>query len=253
MTAIDINCDLGEGAGNDEALLPWITSANIACGFHAGSPAAMRQLVTVCCDRGVAIGAHPGLRDAEGFGRRELPITPEDAYDIVVYQTGALLSFALAAGASLAHVKPHGALYNMAARDAALAEAIAQAVRDIDRSLVLFGLANSELIAAGERLGIATAAEAFVDRAYLADGALVPRDRADAFVHDSATATERVIGMVRDGRVSAVDGSVLHVRPRTVCIHSDTPNAPVLAHALRTGLERAGIVVSVIAAHGPHG
>lgn len=236
MMRIDINCDLGEGAGNDEMLLPWITSANIACGFHAGSPAVMRSLVHACKGRGVAIGVHPGLRDAEGYGRREMQITPEDAYDVVVYQIGALLAFALAAGTRLAHVKPHGALYNMAARDRALADAIAEAVRAVDRSLVLFGLAGSELIAAGQRIGIATAAEVFADRNYMADGSLVPRDRADAFVHDPAVAAERVLRMVRDGRVTAVGGTEVPVKPDTVCIHGDAPNAVAMARALHSAL-----------------
>jgi 5-oxoprolinase (ATP-hydrolysing) subunit A len=249
MMRIDINCDMGEGAGNDLAMLPWITSANIACGFHAGAPALMRQLVQACQD-GIAIGAHPGLRDADGFGRRESVLHPDEAYDLVVYQTGALLAFTLAAGVRLTHVKPHGALYNMAARDRALADAIACAVRDVDDALVLFGLAGSELISAGERAGIITAAEAFADRNYMSDGSLVPRDRPDAFVHDPATALARVSRMVSDGRVTTVDGSDVQVQPTTICIHGDGPNAPEMARALRTGLEFAGIAVTAAAAHG---
>ncbi len=253
MIRIDINCDMGEGAGADEAVLPWITSANIACGFHAGEPAVMRRLVRLCGERGVAIGAHPGLRDSEGFGRRETGIAPEEAYDIVVYQTGALLGFAQAAGARLAHVKPHGALYNMAARDAALADAIATAVRDVDSALVLFGLAGSELSAAGQRAGIATAAEAFADRNYMPDGSLVSRQRTDAFVHDAAAATERVIRMVTAGHLTAVDGSVVTLRADTVCIHGDGPNAAAMARSLREGLERAGITVTAFAAPATRG
>ena len=253
MTRIDINCDMGEGTGRDVAVLPWITSANIACGFHAGGPSMMRQLVHACKEHDVAIGAHPGLRDADGFGRRETSVHPDEAYDIVVYQIGALVAFARAAGVRLAHVKPHGALYNMAARDRALADAIATAVRDVDDALVLFGLAGSELIAAGQRAAITTGAEAFADRNYMPDGSLVPRGRPDAFVHDPAAATARVIRMVSDGVVTAVDGSDVLLKPDTICIHGDGPNAPEMARALRAGLEAAGIAVTAAAAHGIRG
>ncbi len=252
MDRIDLNCDMGEsfGAwelGADEAVLPYITSANIACGFHAGDPSVMRRTVRAALGHGVAIGAHPGLPDLVGFGRRALDITPEEAYDLVVYQVGALLGFAQAAGARLAHVKPHGALYNMAAGDVALSEAIAAAVRDVDRSLVLFGLSGSQLVAAGERAGLPTAAEAFADRNYTAEGALVSRKRPDALVGDPREALARVIRMVREGRVRAVDGSDLPLRADTVCIHGDGPHAAELARTLRQGLEAAGIRVSAVA------
>jgi UPF0271 protein len=206
----------------------------------------MRRTVQVALERGVAIGAHPGFHDLEGFGRRALPVTPEQAYELVVYQTGALLGFALAAGARLAHVKPHGALYNLAARDSALADAIAQAVRDVDRSLVLFGLAGSELIAAGERAGIATAAEAFADRNYARDGSLLPRSRPDALIHNPAAAAARVVRMVREGQVTSADGADVALRPQTICIHGDGPTAPALARGVREALERAGIRVSAV-------
>ena len=244
---------MGEGAGNDMALLPSITSANIACGFHAGEPALMRQLVHACKERGVAVGAHPGLRDADGFGRREMPVSPEEAYDLVVHQTGTLRAFALAAGVRLAHVKPHGALYNMAARERGLADAIASAVRDVDKALVLFGLAGSELVAAGERAGLVTAAEAFADRNYMSDGSLVARDRPDAFVHDSAIAADRVMRMLSKGRVAAVDGGDVLLHPNTICIHGDSPNAPEMAKALRARLHDAGIEVTAAAVHGDRG
>lgn len=253
MMHVDINCDLGEAAGNDNAILPWITSANIACGFHAGEPRVMRELVHACVQHGVAIGAHPGIRDTEGFGRREVSITPEEAYDIVVYQTGALMAFALAAGASLVHVKPHGALYNMAARDAALADAVVSAVRAVDVSLVLFGLAGSELVAAGKRAGIATASEAFADRTYMADGSLVSRQRAGAFVHDPIAAAERAIRMVKARRVLSIDGVDVVIAPDTICIHGDGPDAVDMAKALRTGLERAGIEVTAAAVQSRRG
>ncbi len=255
MDRLDLNCDMGEsfGAyrlGADEAVLPCITSANIACGFHAGDPAVMRRTVRAAAEHGVAIGAHPGLPDLVGFGRRSMELSPEDAYDLVVYQVGALLGFALAAGARLAHVKPHGALYNMAARDPALADAIARAVRDLDDGLVLFGLSGSELVTAGERAGLVTAAEAFADRNYTADGALVSRKRPDALVSDPGEALRRVIRMVREGRVRSVEGVDVPLRADTVCIHGDGPHAAELARALRQGLEEAGIHVLAVAARG---
>ncbi len=185
--------------------------------------------------------------DLVGFGRRRMDVTPAEAYDMVVYQVGALLGFARAAGAGLAHVKAHGALYNMAVRDRALAEAIAAAVRDVDRSLVLFGLSGSELVAAGERAGLATAAEAFADRNYLPDGTLVPRSRPDALVSAADEALRRVVRMVREGRVRAVDGSDVPLRADTVCVHGDGPHAAELARALREGLEREGITVAPVA------
>jgi UPF0271 protein len=253
MDRIDLNCDMGESfgvyrLGHDDELLACVSSANIACGFHAGDPAVMQRTVRAAAERGVAIGAHPGFHDVEGFGRRALAITPEDAYGLVVYQTGALLGFALAADTRLAHVKPHGALYNLAARDASLADAIARAVRDVDRSLVLFGLAGSELITAGQRAGIGTAAEAFADRNYASDGSLLPRSRPDALVHNPAAAAARVVRMVREGQVTSADGADVALRPQTICIHGDGPNAPALARAVREALEREGIRVHAVGA-----
>lgn len=255
MDRIDLNCDLGESFGTwrlgaDDELLASISSANIACGFHAGDPAVMRRTVHAALDHGVALGAHPGFHDLQGFGRRAVAVSPEEAYELVVYQVGALLGFALAAGARLAHVKPHGALYNLAARDAALADAIALAVRDLDRSLVLFGLAGSELVAAGQRAGLAAAAEAFADRHYLADGALVPRTRPDALVHDPAAAAARVVRMVHEGQVQSVDGVDVALQPQTICIHGDGPNAPALARAVRAALEHAGVQVRPVDSSG---
>lgn len=257
MTTIDLNCDVGEsfGAwrlGADDALLPWVSSVNIACGFHAGDPAVMRRTVRAALDHDLALGAHPGLPDLAGFGRRALAISPDEAYELVLYQVGALLGFTLAAGARLAHVKPHGALYNMAAQDPALADAIAAAVRDLDRSLVLYGLAGSELVRAAERAGLAVAPEAFADRNYEGSGALASRARADALVTEPATAAARVLRMVREGCVTALDGSDVALAPRTICIHGDGPTAPALARAVRGTLEGAGIRVSAasVRAHG---
>ena len=245
----DINCDMGEsfGAyhiGADAEVMPYITSANIACGFHGGDPAVMRTTVAAARDAGVAIGAHPGFGDLVGFGRRVMQVTPQEAYDLVVYQVGALGGFTRAAGTGLRHVKPHGALYNMAAAQPALADAIARAVRDVDRDLVLYGLAGSHLLAAAERAGIRSASEAFADRNYLPDGALVPRQRPDAMVHDVDEAVRRAVRMVRDGLVATVDGEDRAIRADTICVHGDGPNAAAIARALHEGLERAGVRVT---------
>ncbi|HEX7118469.1 MAG TPA: 5-oxoprolinase subunit PxpA [Longimicrobiales bacterium] len=251
MERVDLNCDLGEGfgvyrIGMDEAVLPYVTSVNIACGFHAGDPGVMHRTVAAAVARGVAVGAHPGLPDLVGFGRRAMEITPEEAYDLVVYQIGALSGFAAAAGASLRHVKPHGALYNMAAADDALADAIARAVRDVDPGLVLFGLSGSRLLAAGERHGLRTASEAFADRAYSRDGALVPRRRPDAMIADPEEAAERVLRMVREGRVRSIEGEDVAVRADTVCIHGDSPHAAEFARRLREALDTRGIAVAAV-------
>jgi UPF0271 protein len=245
---VDINCDMGEsfGAyeiGADDAVLPHVTSANIACGFHGGDPAVMRRTIAAAKRYGVAIGAHPGLPDLAGFGRRVMQVTPQEVYDMLIYQIGALLGFARAAGTRLAHVKPHGALYNMAASQPALADAIAQAVRDVDRDLILYGLAGSHLLSAGERAGIRSASEAFADRNYLHDGALVPRSRPDALVQDVDEAVRRVVRMVKEGVVADVEGEDIPIRAETVCIHGDGPHAAEIAMALRAGLVTAGIEV----------
>jgi len=248
---IDINCDMGEsfGAytiGADTAILPHVTSANIACGFHGGDPATMRATVSAAKALGVAIGAHPGLQDLAGFGRRAMQVTPQEAYDLIVYQVGALLGFARAEGVELQHVKPHGALYNMAVAQPALADAIARAVHDVDRGLVLFGLAGSRMLTAAEHAGIASASEAFADRNYLHDGALVPRTRPDALVSDAEEAVRRVVRMVKEGVVADVDGEDIPIRADTVCIHGDGAHAAEIATRLRAGLEAAGVEVKAM-------
>lgn len=242
---VDINCDMGEsfGAyviGADAEVMPYITSANIACGFHGGDPAVMRATIADALAHRVAIGAHPGLPDLAGFGRRAMQLSAQETYDLVVYQVGALLGFARAAGAELQHVKPHGALYNMAAAQPALAESIARAVRDVDDGLVLYGLAGSQLLAAAERVGIAAASEAFADRNYQRDGSLVSRTRPDAMVHDVDEAVRRAVRMVRDGCVTDVDGEEITIRADTLCVHGDGPHAAEIARRLRAGLEDAG-------------
>ena len=250
---VDINCDMGEsfGAyeiGADDEVLPHVTSANIACGFHGGDPGVMRTTVTAAARHGVAVGAHPSLPDLVGFGRRVMQVTADEVYDLIIYQVGALLGFARAAGVPVKHVKPHGALYNMAAAQPALADAIARAVRDLDSGLVLFGLAGSHLLQAAERAGIPSASEAFADRNYLHDGALVPRSRPDALVTDVDEAVRRAVRMVREGVVPDVEGEDIPIRAETICVHGDGPNAVPLARELRAGLEAAGIEVVAPAA-----
>ena len=245
---IDLNCDMGEsfGAwrmGDDEAILAVVSSANVACGLHAGDPGTMRRTVQAAAAQGVAIGAHPSLPDLAGFGRREMRVSPEETYELVVYQAGALAAFAHTAGTALHHVKPHGALYNMAARDRALADAIARAIRDFDRSLVLYGLAGSELIRAGQDAGIAVANEVFADRTYQPDGSLTPRSRPDALIHDVEAAVAQVMRMVEEHQVRAVDGTLVAIEPDTLCIHGDAPQAPTFARRIRAALDAAGIAV----------
>src|SRR5262245_35832496 len=245
---VDLNCDMGEsfGAyriGADDDVFPFITSANVACGFHGGDPTVMRTTLSKARERGVAVGAHPGFPDLIGFGRRNMDVTPDDAYDLVVYQVGALMGFARAAGIELQHVKAHGALYNMAAAKPELAAAIARAVRDVDRQLVLFGLPGSHLISEGKSAGLRTAGEAFADRNYMSDGSLVSRKRADAQVHDADEAVRRAIRMIRDGVVTPVDGDDIRIDVETICIHGDGPHAAEFARRLRSEFEASGIAV----------
>jgi UPF0271 protein len=251
QTRIDLNCDMGEsfGAyqiGADEAVFPQITSANVACGFHGGDPSVMRRTIARAKEIGVAVGAHPGFQDLIGFGRRNVDITADEAYDLVVYQTGALLGFARAAGIELQHVKAHGALYNMAAVNASLAAAIARAVRDVDRNLILFGLPGSHLISEGESAGLRTACEAFADRNYNTDGTLVSRRRPDAHIDDADEAVERALRMVREGTIRSIDGQEIIVRADTICIHGDGPHAAEFAARLHAAFEAAGIAVRAL-------
>ncbi|MEZ5418547.1 MAG: 5-oxoprolinase subunit PxpA [Vicinamibacterales bacterium] len=246
---IDLNSDLGEafGAwpmGQDAQLMPLISSANVACGFHAGDPATMRATVRVARRHGVAVGAHPGLPDLVGFGRREMQVSPAEVEDMVVYQVGALAAIARSEGVALQHVKAHGALYNMACRDEALAEAIARAVVAIDPSLVLFGLPGSALLQAGLDAGLPVAAEAFADRAYQPDGSLAPRSMAGSVIHDVDTVVARAVTMVTDATVTTIDGSQIEFEADTLCLHGDTPGAVALAAAIRRGLEDAGVTIA---------
>lgn len=248
MFTIDVNCDMGEsfGAytiGNDEAILPFISSANIACGFHAGDPSIMRKTVKYALKNKVAIGAHPGFHDLHGFGRREMNVTPDEVYDLTLYQIGALHAFVRAEGGTLQHVKPHGALYNMCAKDLRLAEAVAMAVYHFDRTLLLYGLANSALIAAGQKVGLQTVSEIFADRTYQSDGTLTPRTSSDALITATEKAIDQVIQIIQDGEVNTADGSTIPMHGQTVCIHGDGENALQFARALSVRLQKEKIVM----------
>lgn len=248
MKRIDLNCDLGEsfGAwrmGEDAELLALVSSANIACGFHAGDATIMQHTVAMAAERGVAIGAHVSLPDLQGFGRREMAVTPAEAHAMTLYQLGALHAFARAAHARVAHVKPHGALYNMAARDRALADAIADAVRSFDPTLRLFGLAGSALLDAGRAAGLAVVSEAFADRRYRADGSLQPRREANAVIRDDAEATTQALRMATEGAVTAVDGCEVMLEADTLCVHGDGAHAVAFARALRAALLQAGLSI----------
>jgi UPF0271 protein len=250
---IDLNADVGESLGpwpmgEDAALIPLVSSVNIACGFHAGDPATIERTVALAIAAGAAIGAHPGYPDLAGFGRRDMAMSPSDLEAAVVYQVGAVAAFAKAAGGELRHVKAHGALYNRAAVDPATAEAVARAVRRCGSELVLVGLAGSQLLAAGVAAGLRVAAEAFPDRAYEPDGTLRSRSLTGAVLTDSAAIARRAVGMARDGRAEAVDGSVIALRPDTICLHGDTPGAAEHARAVRAALEAAGVAVLALGA-----
>lgn len=246
---IDLNADLGEsfGAyrlGADEALLTVVSSANVACGFHASDPRVMEHTVALCKAHGVAVGAHPGFPDLVGFGRRLLSASPSEVRADVIYQVGALRAFCDAHGVPLQHVKPHGALYNQACRDPALAEAVVAAVVAVDRRLLLYALPGSELAKAGERAGLAVKCEAFADRAYRRDGSLVPRGEPGATIEHPEEAGRRAARMVSEGRVESAEGGDVEVRPDTICVHGDNPQAVAMARAVRAALERAGVEIA---------
>ena len=250
---VDLNADVGESfgvyrLGHDSELMPHLTSASIACGFHAGDPAIMRATVALAVEHGVSIGAHPGFADLAGFGRRHVRLSAREIEDIVLYQTGALAGIAAAQGATVRHLKPHGALYNMAAVSPEMADAIARAARAFDRSLVLVGLSGSALVAAGRDAGLATASEGFADRAYRPDGTLVPRHEPGAVIHDEALVIARALSMVQEGVVAAVDGTRVRLQVDTLCVHGDTPGAARLARGLRAALTGAGVRVAATTA-----
>ena len=253
MTRIDINSDMGEsfGAytiGHDAGLMKAITSANVAAGFHGGDPSVLRATIRMAKANGVAVGAHPGFPDLVGFGRRELNVTPKEAEDFVLYQVAAVAGVARAEGVVLQHVKPHGALFNMAVRNRELADAIARGVAAFDAKLILFGLPGSEILAAGRAAGLRVAAEVFADRAYEPDGSLASRRIPGAVIHDADAVVARAVGMVKDRTVVAIDGTRVKLEADTICVHGDTPGSDVLAARIRAGFEAAGISVQAIGA-----
>ena len=248
MLSVDLNCDLGESyglfkIGNDEEVLKHITSANIACGFHAGDPNVMMETVKMAKAHGVKIGAHPAFPDLQGFGRREMLLTQQETYNLVVYQIGAIDAVARACGTKVFHVKPHGALYNMAARNKNVADAIAEAVMDVNPQLVLFGLAGSLLVKAGEEKGLRVAHEVFADRNYQPDGTLTPRSHADAMIHDTENAIKRVIRMIKEGKIAAIDGTDFKINADTICVHGDEPQTLEFVVRLKQALINEEITV----------
>ena len=244
MIAVDLNADLGEGCGSDAALLQLVSSANIACGFHAGDAQTMLACVREALKNGVSIGAHPSFPDRENFGRTAMTLPPETVYAQVLYQIGGLAAIVRAEGGQLRHVKPHGMLYNQAAKDRDLADAIARAISTIDPDLILVGLAGSELIRAGTRYGLITREEVFADRGYQADGSLVPRTQAGALIADEDQALAQTLEMIQRGRVKSITGEWTTVHAQTVCIHGDVEHALAFARRLRTEFEENNIKIS---------
>ncbi|MGN6408846.1 MAG: LamB/YcsF family protein [Curtobacterium sp.] len=249
MTTIDLNSDLGEGfgawtMGDDRAMLDLVSSANVACGFHAGDPEIMFDTCRLAAERGVAVGAHVAYRDLVGFGRRAVEVTPEALTADVVHQLGALLATARVAGTRVTYVKPHGALYNTACADPVQAEVVVRAIAAVDPTLAVLALPDSELLRAARVHGLRAVAEVFADRAYEPDGSLVPRSRPGAVLHDPAAVADRVLRMVTEGTVTAVDGSVVPVRADSVCVHGDSPDAVAMARAIRALLDRNGVAIA---------
>ena len=234
--------------GHDAGLMKSITSANIAAGFHGGDPSVLRDTIRLAKAHGVAVGAHPGFPDLVGFGRRDLNVTPREAEDFVLYQIAAVAGVAWAEGVKVQHVKPHGALFNMAVRNAELATAIARAIAAIDRSLILFGLPGSEILNAGRAAGLRVAAEVFADRAYEPDGSLASRRKPGSVIHDPEAVVARAVRMIKERSVVAIDGTVVPLDAETICVHGDTPGSDNLAAKIRDGLESAGVTVKAIGA-----
>ena len=251
MKRIDLNCDMGEsyGAwkmGMDAQIMPLISSANIACGFHAGDPATIRQTVKLAVEHGVAVGAHPSLPDLMGFGRRVMQIKPQEMYDLVLYQAGAVQAFVRAAGGRLHHVKCHGALYNMSADDLALSRAMAQAVKDLGGGVILYGLANSPMLAVAKELGLQVAGEGFADRGYTDAGRLAARGEAGGMIEDETRAVAQALTMIEAGYVTSLSGKQVPVTIDTLCLHGDQPGAVAFACALRESFSKRSISISSI-------
>jgi UPF0271 protein len=248
MIEVDLNCDMGENPancrnGHDEELMQYISSVNIACGFHAGDADIMEYTVAAAIKSNVAIGAHPGLQDLQNLGRKNIAVTPREAYQITLYQIGALAGFVKAAGGRLHHVKPHGALYNMAAESKPLSDAIADAISGFDDSLILYGLAGSRLIDAGKKKGLKTANEVFADRTYQPNGFLTPRSDPEALITSPEASLAQVISMVKNHFVISSDKSKVHLNPDTICIHSDTPHSLEFAKLINHGLSKENIII----------
>jgi len=248
MKYVDLNCDMGESFGPytlglDEQVMPLISSANVACGFHAGDPQVLRRTVALAAQHGVGVGAHTSFPDLAGFGRREMQVAPAEAENDTLYQMGAISAFCKVAGIKLRHVKPHGALYNMAQRDAALAAAIVRAVKAFEPSLIIFAQPGSAMERVAREEGLAVAGEAFADRAYTPDGALASRKLPGSVIHDPDQVAERAVRMVVDGRIAAIDGTVIPVRADTICVHGDTPGAVSLIERIRERLAAEGVTV----------
>lgn len=246
MRSIDLNCDMGESTaarpvGDDAAIMPWVSSANIACGYHGGDPEVMRETVRLAMMHGVAIGAHPSFFDIEGFGRAEMNLSPAEIYNLVSEQVNVLRGFT--PDGKLHHVKPHGALYNMAARIPSYAEAIAKAVKEVDDGMILYGLSGSHLISTAKKNGLRTCSEVFADRTYQPDGSLTPRSSANAIIHEAQGSIEQVMMMIKEGKVRAVDGTMVNIEADTICIHGDHPGAAVFAKALHQALHAEGFII----------
>jgi 5-oxoprolinase (ATP-hydrolysing) subunit A len=246
MYRIDLNCDLGEGTGNDAAMMPYISSASIACGFHAGDADTMFATAGLCADAGVSAGAHPSFHDRANFGRTEQHILPGAVYELMIQQLLLMEEVANAAGTVMRHVKPHGALYNMAARDMELANAIARAVKNFNRELVLFGLSGSKLIGAGKAEGLITASEVFADRTYQDDGSLTPRSATNALITDREASVQQVLQMIKTGTVTSTSGNTIPVAAETVCLHGDGAHALDFAKAIHGALKAEGILIEAV-------
>lgn len=251
MYTVDLNCDLGEsfGAyeiGKDKDIIPLISSANVACGFHAGDPSVMSGTVALCKANGVSVGAHPGFPDLQGFGRRNMNMSPADVKAMMTYQIGALDAFCRSAGVPLRHVKPHGALYNMAAKDKALAKAICESIYEYDKNLILMGLSGSCMLTEAEAMGLPYAAEVFADRAYEDDGSLVARTKPGAMITDENEAVERLVGMIKDKRVKSVNGNWIELCPHSVCVHGDSDKALLFVKKIKEAFAKENIVVKAL-------
>ena len=252
MYKVDLNSDLGESFGAytiglDSQVVQYVSSVNVACGYHAGDPLVMDKTVAAAKAAGVAVGAHPGYPDLMGFGRRNMVCTPAEAKAYVQYQMGALLAFCAAHGVALQHVKPHGALYNMAAKDEALAAGIAEGIASVDKNVILLGLAGSKLLIAGRAAGLRVASEVFADRAYQADGSLVPRSKPGAVIHDADEAIARTVRMVKEGKVTAITGEEVAIEAHSICVHGDNPDAVEFVRRIRARLEAEGVTIAPIA------